>query len=407
MKVLVFTNLYPNNIAPNYGVFVKERMIHFAKLEGCEVKVVAPVPYYPPIRFGWRSKLAQVSRREIRDGIEVFHPRYFMTPKIGMLLYGWMMFWSVLSEVKKIQRDFDFDLIDAHYVYPDGFAAVKLGRFFNKPVVVSARGSDINLFKTFPLIRMLLSYVLRKADRVVAVSQALKIAMIELGLRADKIETIPNGIDTTKFYPLAKDAARKELGLPNSTTIISVGSLTDNKGFEILIRSVRRIIQSSIPNLQLLIIGDGPSRKKLEKTIASLQLNDHVRLVGAVPHDKLRLWYCAADVFCLASEREGWPNVVLESLACGTPVVATSVGGIPEIVQSQKIGLLTKRDEMDIAFTLTSALQRTWEPKDIVDYAAKNSWHGTAAVLFKVFQSLVRQRGDLSRTVTESTATSV
>src|SRR6516164_1671699 len=163
MKILVFTSLYPNQVWPNHGIFIKERMARFAKRDGCEIKVVAPVPYFPAININWRWKFSQVARREMRDGIEVYHPRYFLTPKVGMALYGWLMFFSVLPVVQKLRKDFKFDLIDAHYVYPDGFAAVQLGRLFKRPVVVSARGSDVNLYRTFPLIRKLLQYVLRNA----------------------------------------------------------------------------------------------------------------------------------------------------------------------------------------------------------------------------------------------------
>src|SRR5262245_51955592 len=135
MKVLVFTTLYPNNIWPNHGVFIKERMTKFANLDGSEVKIIAPVPYFPNLNVNWRWAFSQVAHRELRDGIEVYHPRYFITPKVGMTLYGWMMFLSVFPLVKTVQNDFDFDVIDAHFVYPDGFAAIQLGRYFNKPVV--------------------------------------------------------------------------------------------------------------------------------------------------------------------------------------------------------------------------------------------------------------------------------
>jgi len=170
MKVLVFTTLYPNNVWPNQGVFIKERMTQFARLDGCEVKVVAPVPYFPPIKANWRWRFSQVAPSEVRDGIEVYHPRYYMTPKWGMTLYGILMFLSVVLAVRKLRRDFDFDLIDAHFVYPDGFAAVLLGKCFNKPVVVTARGSDVNLYSAFPIIHRLLRYTLNEAKSVIAVS---------------------------------------------------------------------------------------------------------------------------------------------------------------------------------------------------------------------------------------------
>ncbi|MFQ5631676.1 MAG: glycosyltransferase family 4 protein, partial [bacterium] len=146
LKILVFTTLYPNNIWPNQNVFVKERMTAFAKLNGCEVKVVAPVPYFPPIKISSKWQFSQVKKHEIIEGVEVYHPRYFMIPKIGMALHGLLMFLSVVVFVAKIQRTYDFDLIDCHYIFPDGFAAVLLGKVLGKPVVVSARGTDINLF---------------------------------------------------------------------------------------------------------------------------------------------------------------------------------------------------------------------------------------------------------------------
>jgi glycosyltransferase involved in cell wall biosynthesis len=390
MKVLVFTSLYPNHNWPNQGVFVKERMAQFAKLDGCDVKVVAPVPYFPAVKLGWRWKLSQVARKEIREGMEVHHPRYLMIPKVGMALYGWMMFLSVLPQVKKIKRGFDFDLIDAHYVYPDGFAAIQLGRFFKRPVVVSARGSDVNLFKTFPLVRKLVRYVLTKADRVIAVSEALKAAMIELNVPEDKITVIPNGVDAAKFYPIAQEEARKKLGWPNRKTILSVGNLTDNKGFDLLVKSVR-LLSDKFPetDIHMAIVGDGPARGKLEKTISSLKLDGKVRLVGAVPHDQLRLWYSAADLFCLASGREGWPNVLLEALACGTPVVATAVGGIPEIIRSEKVGLLTEREETKIAAAIFDAMNRNWQSDAILHYAREHTWSHTAVTVRGIFQSLL------------------
>ena len=390
MKILVFTSLYPNNVWPNHGVFIKERMSQFAKFDGCEVKVIAPVPYFPAIKFNWRWRFSQVARRELRNGIEVYHPRYFLTPKIGMALYGWMMFLSVLPAVRRIQRGFDFDLIDAHYVYPDGFAAVLFGRVFKKPVVVSARGSDINLFKTLPLIRKLLRYVLRRAARVVAVSKALKEAMVQLGIPEEKISGIPNGVDPEQFYPVPKEQARRELGLPNRRTVLSVGNLTDNKGFDLVIKSFRVLVDRfHEKDIQLAIVGDGPYRSHLEKMILSLRLDGQVRMVGAVSHDKLRLWYSGADVFCLASSREGWPNVLLESLACGTPVVATAVGGIPEIISSDNVGLLSEREESKIAEAIRAALKKSWRSDEIVAYARRFTWEQTALGVLDVFDSVL------------------
>lgn len=394
MKVLTFTSLYPNNIWPNNGVFIQERMTNFAKLNGCEVKVVAPVPYFPAIGVSWRSKYSQVVRREVREGLEVYHPRYFMTPKVGMSFYGLKMFLSVLPAVKKIKKDFSFDIIDAHYVYPDGFAAVLLGKYLKKPVVISARGSDINLFAEFPLIRRLLQYALHKAHRVIAVSQSLTEEILRLGISEKKLTVIPNGVDIDKFCPAPKEQARSKLTLPlNKKIILSVGHLTSNKGFDLLIKALKILSgESREENLRLVIVGEGSARKDLEQLISSLQLNGRVRLVGAVPHQELYLWYSAADLFCLASDKEGWPNVLLESLACGTPVVATDVGGIPEIIRLDRVGVLTKRNVQDISKTISFALKKQWIYNEIIQYAREHTWGKVALSVYDVFQSVLNSK---------------
>ncbi len=393
MKVLVFTSLYPNNVWPHHGVFVKERMATFAKQTGCPVKVVAPVPYYPSIKFGLRRAYSQIAHQETRDGLEVYHPRFFMTPKVGMSTYGVLLFLSVLPLVRRIQRSFDFDLIDAHFVYPEGLAAVLLGRYFGKPVVISARGTDINLYRSFPIIRRMLQYSLRKADRVVAVCQALKDAMVELGIAGEKIAVIPNGVDAGKFFPFPKENARQKLGLPHRKIILSVGGLVPRKGFHVLIKALSLLVnEEGRKDLYLVIAGEGPFRRELEQLVSSLGLKEHVRMAGDVAHENLYLWYNAADLFCLASDREGWPNVLLESLACGTPVVATSVWGIPDVISSEEYGLLTERDEKKMAATIMRALRTSWNTEAIVAYARRHAWAYVADSVLQTFQSA---RGEL------------
>jgi glycosyltransferase involved in cell wall biosynthesis len=395
MKVLTFTTLYPNNVWPNHGIFIKERMTHFSKLDGCKVKVVAPVPYFPRIKLGRRWLFSQIARQEIIEGLEVYHPRYFMTPKVGMVFYGLMMFMSALPVLKKIQMD--FDLIDAHYVYPDGFAAVLLARAFNKPVVVSARGSDINLYMRFPLIRKLLAYTLLRSERVIAVSQDLKEAIARLGVPKGKVAVIPNGVDSNKFHPFPKEEARRKLGLPDGKILLSVGNLTPNKGFDLLVGALKILLEgeSHEQSVRLVIIGEGVYRKKLEEMINSLRLVQHVRLAGAVPHEDLYLWYSAADLFCLASSQEGCPNVILEAMACGTAVVATNVGGIPEIVTSEQLGLLADRSEKEIAKAITLALTKDWQSDAILRYSQEHTWDHVGMSVHRVFKSVLEGRRNL------------
>src|SRR5215470_13297816 len=297
MKALVFTSLYPNNIRPNFGVFIKERMSQFARLPGCEVRVVAPVPYFPPIPITARWKFSQIVKQENIEGLVVHHPRYFMTPKVGMSFYGVWMFLSVLPTVRAILRHYDCDVIDAHYVYPDGFAAVLLGKVCKKPVIVSARGSDINQYARLRFIRPLLRYTLQRADRGIAVCQALKDAIMQLGIAGEKITVIPNGVDEKKFYPLTREEARSRLQLPLGRILLSVGGLVPRKGFDLLIQALKIIRESpQAQDLSLVIVGDGPERKALGQLATTLRLQEQVRFVGDVPHHELRPWYSAADL---------------------------------------------------------------------------------------------------------------
>ncbi len=389
MKVLVFTSLFPNNVWPTQGVFIKERMLAVSKLEGVVLKVVAPVPYFPPFKIGQRWQYGQVEQEEVVEGIEVTHPRYFMTPKIGMSLYGLFLCLSVLPHLKRIQRTFDFDVIDSHFVYPDGFAAVLLGKIFRKPVTISARGSDVNVYKHLRLIPHLLRYALNRADRVVAVSQALATAMEGLGIDKEKITVIPNGVDASKFFPEPQDEARKKLGLRSRKTLLSIGHLTRNKGFDLLLHALKIFVgRHKDEDVQLVIIGEGVMQGELEQLVVSLELHERVRFVGALPHHQLRIWYCAADVFCLASDREGWPNVVVESLACGTPVVATKAGGIPEIVNADHLGILTDRTPVALAGSIEEALDRRWDRAAIVREARKHRWDYAAQKLSAVYDAV-------------------
>ena len=390
MRVLTFTSLYPNNVWPNHGVFIKERMTFFADLDGVEVKVVAPVPYFPDIRLGSRWRYSQVTSYQLIEGLEVYHPQYFMTPKVGMSFYGLTMFWSVLPVVKTLQKKFNFDIIDAHYAYPDGYAATLLGDYFKKPVVVSARGSDINLYGEFLIIRKFLRRTLLKANRVVAVCQALKKGIVRLGVPEEKVSVIPNGVDRCKFCPVPKEEARRRLKLPDKKIILSAGHLTPNKGFDYLIKALK-ILRTDFDQkgIYLVIVGEGEFRKELEKKISFLNLGEHVRLAGAIPHEEMRDWYSAADLFCLASGQEGWPNVILESLACGTPVVATSAGGIPEIISSNGVGILAERTEEDIARKISIALKQSWNREEIVKFAEKHTWNQVALQVYDVFKSVL------------------
>ena len=392
MNILVFTSLFPNNQSPNDGIFTQQRLQYAMVRHGWNVKVVAPVPFYPPGLGGWRAKYRKVVSHEMREGMEVWHPRYVMIPKIGMVLQGLFLFLSVCWRVRVLQRAFPFDLIDAHYVYPDGFAAILLSWVTRVPVVVSVLGSDVNLFKDIPIIRQLIAWTLRKADSIISVSEALKQVSMGLGVAEKKIRVIPNGVDPQKFFYIPQEEARKKIGFigKGQTLVLAVCHLTANKGLDVLLEALALLTKKTPTfNWLLYIVGVGVERARLERLTQTLHLESRVTFCGAVSHDQLVWFYNSADVFCLLSEREGCPNVVLESLACGTPVLATSVGGIPEILTSSNVGILVERKPEQVAKALSASFECSWSKSEILNHGQKFQLSHTADALREVFQSVL------------------
>jgi len=390
MKILVFTSLFPNHLNPDFGIFIKNRMFNFAKLDNCEIVVVAPVPYCPPWKFlGKWYEFSKIKKIEELQGITLYHPRYILIPKISMLVQGLSMFLSCITILKKINRKFSFDLIDAHYIYPDGFAGMLLSRYFDKPLVVSARGTDINQFSNFRIIKGMICKTLKDSQHIISVCNALKDVMLELGADSAKVKVIPNGIDTKLFYPQHRKDVRKSLSLDgNKKIIFSAGGLIERKGHHIAIDAISEIIKT-IPEVHFYIAGKGVYRRLLEEKISEKRLNDYVTLLGHVPNSELKHWYSAADVFCLASSREGWANVIMESMACGTPVVATNVWGAPEIITDPDVGILVERNPGAISIALIEALKREWDRENIINHVNKRSWNVVANEVKDVFSKVI------------------
>jgi glycosyltransferase involved in cell wall biosynthesis len=400
MKVLTFSSLWPNPMQPLHGLFVRERIKALAKL--CPVKVVAPVPWFIPVKwFGSQyHKYTQVPRHERQEMLEVFHPRHLVLPKIMKWSDGLLMFASLRQGIKRLRQEFPFDVIDAHWAYPDGYAASRIARELAVPYTVTVRGSDMAVFAQERLRRMFIRRTLMEAQRVICVAGSLRELVIALGVQPGKIVVIENGIDPQKFHRIPQGEARHQLKLPqNAQIILSVGHLCELKGFHLLIEAVRMLQiagKPETPAMKLLIVGGESAweayRDVLVKQIAEHKLQDLVVLAGPKPPEELKYWYAAADVFCLASSREGCPNVVLESLACGTPVLATAVGGTPEILSSPELGILVKRNVESIHRGIADVLGRTWDRQLIAEYARMQySWERTAEKAYTVAEALTNR----------------
>jgi teichuronic acid biosynthesis glycosyltransferase TuaC len=341
LRVLTFTTLFPNSEQPSHGVFVENRLRHLVASGEVESVVVAPVPYFPSTArcFGDWARYARVDRQEMRHGLAIHHPRFPVIPQVGMSTGPALLAAATISLVRHLlAKDPGFDVIDAHYFYPDGVSALWIGRHLRRPVVITARGTDINLISRYALPRRAIRWGIANADRLIAVSEALKHALVDLGAMPDGVEVLRNGVDLSMFRPTDRGVARLGLGLTRPT-LLSVGHLIERKGHDRVIEAMRQL-----PDFDLVIVGEGPEREALGHLARGVGVTDQVRLLGATPHEMLPEIYGAADALVLASSREGWANVLLEAMACGTPVVASNIWGNPEVVKTAASGVLIEHN---------------------------------------------------------------
>jgi glycosyltransferase involved in cell wall biosynthesis len=374
---------------PYFGIFVENRLRHLVSGGEAGSMVIAPVPWFPfekPL-FGRYAAFARVPREELRYDISVLHPRYPLLPKLGMSSAPVLMYAALRSALAEILKSrFPFDLIDAHYFYPDGVAAVMLGRSLGKPVVITARGTDVNLISQYRLARWWLRWAARRSAGIVAVSEALRERLIELGAPSRRIEVLRNGVDLDLFAPSDQAAARRDLGLKaDGRVVLSVSSLVRWKGVDLVIRAV-----AALPSAHLVIVGEGPEASALRRLAEGLQLSERVRFLRPLPQDRLASLYNAVDVLVLASAREGCPNVLLEALACGTPVVAAAVGGVPEIVRGAAAGrLVAERTPAAFAGAIRDLLAAPPAQVAVRAYAERFDWGPTTAGQIRLFRSVL------------------
>lgn len=388
IRILTFTTLYPNAIRPGHGIFVENRLRHLLGTGEIAAEVLAPVPWFPfaGARYGEYGAFARVPRRETLHGIQIEHPRYPLIPKIGMTTAPWLMYHAMKPHIRAmIEAGRDFDLIDAHYFYPDGVAAAMLGRHFNKPVVVTARGTDINLIPEYRIPRRQIIWAASKVAGMVSVCQALKDQMVEMGVQESRIRVLRNGVDLNTFRPpLDRRKSRRQLQL-SSQVIVSVGYLIPRKGHDLVIRSMRQL-----PGVELLIAGEGPEDGALRSLAQSEGVADRVKFLGSLPHERLAEIYGAADVLVLASSREGWANVLLESMACGTPVAATNIWGTPEVVAEPEVGVLIESRTPDsIAAAVKRVLSNSPDRAGVRAYAERFSWDETSRGQIELFRKIL------------------
>ncbi len=391
-KLLVFSSLFPSHKRPNAGVFIRERMFRVARQ--IPVIVVSPVPWFPfqgVIRY-WRPHFRpQPDKYEEQDSVQVFFPRFLSIPGVFKSWDGFFMAVGSLSTLLKLRKQ--FNIIDAHFAYPDGYAATLLGKWLKIPVTITLRGTEVPLSKISGRKTRLLT-ALKNATRVFSVSDSLKQHVVSLGAEGDKIRVIGNGIDIVKFYPLAKTVARAELNIPeDAKVLVSVGGLVDRKGFHRVIEVLPALVVRYPKLIYLIVGGDSPEgniRERLEHQVKMLKLENNVRFLGAYPSERLKVPLSSADLFVLATANEGWANVFLEAMACGLPVITTEVGGNKEVVNDPRLGTVVPfGDSAALLAALLHGLERNWDRSLIIQYARENSWDTRVKILVEEFQRIV------------------
>jgi glycosyltransferase involved in cell wall biosynthesis len=385
MRILTITTLYPNAEAPTHGVFVENRLLQLVKTGRLEATVVAPVPWFPfsSRAFGRYGQMARIPAAETRHGLQVTHPRFMLLPKVGMSLAPFLLFLSLRRHLRRAHKNGEkFDLIDAHYAYPDGVAAAWLGKTLDKPVIITARGTDLHLLPKYRIPKILIRNAFKRCAAVVTVSQALADCARTLSGPDLHIEVLRNGVDLGLFKESHRAEVRRDLNL-KGPTIVSVGLLIPRKGHELVIEAL-----SLLPDVQLLICGEGPMRAQLERRARRLLVGDRVRFLGRIRHEAINRYYSAADALVLASYREGWPNVLLEAMACGTPVIATSVGATPDFVSPPYGRIVRERTAPAIAAAIRAVLASPPSRHEVRNYASQFSWDHTVQGLLALFSDV-------------------
>lgn len=394
IRTLLFSTLYPSSARPLHGIFVETRLRELLKTGGVETRVVAPVPWFPSTnpRWGDYARMARTPPREVHHGIDVLHPRYPLLPKIGMTIAPFALAMGSIGSIRQlIAEGFEFDVIDAHYYYPDGVAAALLARWLDRPLTITARGTDLNLIPRHALPRCMIRWAASQADASIGVCSALMDVLRGWGIADDCLHVMRNGVDLQRFRPLDPTESRRSLGIEGGPVLLSVGHLIERKGHHLVIEAMPQVLHRH-PQTQLLIVGEGQERLRLESRVRDLGLHEHVKLVGAVPNAELARWYSAADLLVLASSREGWANVLLEAMACGTPVVATRIWGTPEVVAGPEAGCLVDERTAD-AFG-HAVLRQVATPHDralVRGYAEGFSWDDTSHRQIDLFARLARR----------------
>ena len=379
----MFSNEFPSPTEPNRGIFTGQLALALSRQVNLEV--VCPSPWKPGRRKVTGGSVVSEggggSRRQYWKGIPVKYIRYPMIPLLGRPIQPALLCLGVYLPIMKAHRQQAFTAINVHWIYPDGVAMAWVARRLGIPVVITALGSDVNQYSFYRSRRPQVLWAFRRASRATCVSGALRDQLIRLGVEAHRIDVIPNGIDNNLFNVGKRNQAeaKRELDLDQKARhLLYVGRLSPEKGPLLLCQALRILSDSGQLGFKTLFVGDGPEKESLKKYICAHQLGAYMRLAGEVPHQKIPRWMEASDWLCLPSIQEGLPNAMLEALSCGLPVIASRVGGVPEVV-THRTGILVQPGNPEaLAGALQKAVRRDWDHKVVAGTVTDYSWDKAA-----------------------------
>lgn len=385
LRVLTLSTLFPDATRPTFGPFVERQTLGLAAHPDVELRVVAPVGIPPLGRFHPRYRgLTRLPDVETWKGLTVYRPRFTHLPGIG----GWdagALVRTLRGPLRHLYAQFPFDVIDAQFFWPDGPAAVALGREFNVPVSIKARGADIHHWGKNPATAAQVIAAGQSADAMLAVSAAMKADMVALGMPGDRITVHYTGIDKGVFAVRDRHAAKASLAI-RGPLIVSVGALIPRKGQMFVIDAL-----PALPNATLVLIGKGDDEAALKAKAAALGVADRVRFMGALPQATIADWLAAADIMALPSASEGLANAWVEALASGTPVITCDVGGAGELIDRPEAGRLVARDAVQIAGAVSDLLTSPPKREAVAAAVDRFSWDANTAALYTHLSGLARQ----------------
>ena len=391
--VLVWSSLFPSAAQPQAGIFIRERMFRVGK--HLPLTVISPQPWFPLqglIRRFRPHFRPHAPRREQQMGIDILRPRFLSVPGLFKQFDGFMMALGALPTVRRMVKAGRVDVIDAHFAYPDGYAAAKVGQWLGQPVTITLRGTEVR-HATDPALRPRVLKALRQASKVFSVSSSLRKLAVELGIDGAKVRVVGNGVDSGRFSVMDKVAARASLELPSDAKVlITVGGLVERKGFHRVIACLPELLKI-YPELHYVAVGstgpEGDYTREIKALVGQLGVQSRVHVLGALPPEEVCIALSAADVSVLATRNEGWANVLLEAMACGLPVVATDVGGNAEVINHPSLGRVVPfGDHAALRDALAEALALSWDRHAIRRYAEENDWQLRVDVLLEEFRRL-------------------